>query len=97
VAVWLTRRVSTPRVVPQAACSRGVPACRPWQIAPDAASALGVAGLFRFQLRRKCLRGDLSVAHHERIGGQQGTIRGRTSRPEDVGYFAFNDLLRQAK
>jgi hypothetical protein len=67
----------TPRVALQAAFFRGVP-----PVSPLADRTLmlslprGITGLFRFQLRRKCLRDDLSVAHHERIGGQRGLIMG---------------------
>ena len=54
-------------------------------------------GLFLFQLGRKCLRDDLSIAHHEGISGERGIVKRRTSRPEDVRHFAFNDLLRKVK
>src|SRR5882672_793163 len=56
-----------------------------------------MAGLFCFQLGGKCLRDDLSIAHHEGIGGKRSIIKGRVARPEDVCYFAFDDLLRQIK
>src|SRR6266850_4324781 len=56
-----------------------------------------MAGLFCFQLGGKCLRDDLSIAHHEGIGGKRSIIKGRVARPEDVRYFAFDDLLRQIK
>ena len=52
---------------------------------------------FAFQLGRKCLRDDLSVAHHEGISGERGIVQGRTSRPENVRHFAFNDLLGKVK
>src|SRR5437870_10095868 len=54
-------------------------------------------GLFLFQLGRKCLRDDLSIAHHEGISGERGIVKRRTSRPEDVRHFAFNALLRKVK
>ncbi len=54
-------------------------------------------GLFLFQLGRKCLGDDLSIAHHEGISGERGIVKGRTSRPEDVRHFAFNDLLGKVK